>query len=101
MAEPKYKRYFNQMFEQHRDEFMNFMLLNQAYEQDKRSLKARFDEEGEKIQKVVHEWEDRLCGHMEKGQNSSYSSKLGEKFQEEVVKYFPYYHEIGVNIRFQ
>lgn len=88
------------MFEQNREQFMHFMLLNNAYGQDKRSLKQQFDEEGIKIQKIVQEWEDKLCKQMEKGENGAYSAKLGEKFQQEVQKYFPFYHEVGVKIRF-
>jgi len=98
MAEAKYKKYFNEMFEQHREQFMHFMLLNNAYGQDKMGLKQQFDEEGQKIKEIVHDWEDRLCRKIEVGDNSAYSSKLGEKFQEEVQKYFPYFHEIGVRI---
>jgi len=101
MANAKFKQYFNEMFEENRDQFMNFMVLNNAYEQDKRGLKSRFDEEGQQIKVIIHDWENRLCGTMERGQNSSYSAKLGEKFQAEVFKYFPYYHEIGMKISFQ
>lgn len=99
MAGAKYKTYFNDMFEQHRDAFMHFMLLNNAYSQDKKGLKKQFDEEGRKIKAIVEEWENRLCKQVENGQNSSYSAKLGEKFQEEVTKYFPHYHDIGVEIK--
>lgn len=100
MASPKFKKYFDEMFEAHREEFMKFMVLNQCYKEDKREFKHRFDEEGAKIQRIVTEWEDKLCGTMEKGKNSTYSAKLGEKFRDEVVKYFPYFNEIGVTIRF-
>ena len=100
MAVPKFKAYFNEMFEAHRKEFMEFMVLNQCYRDDKREFKSRFDEEGKKVQAIVKEWEDKLCGTMERGKNSTYSAKLGEKFQSEVVKYFPAYNEIGVKISF-
>lgn len=100
MAEAKYKKYFNDMFEQNREQFMHFMLLNNAYGQDKKEFKRQFDEEGLKVKDVVLDWEDRLCRKMEGGDNSSYSAKLAEKFQTEVVKYFPYFHEIGVSIRY-
>lgn len=98
MGSPKFRSYFNEMFEQNRDQFMHFMLLNNAYAQDKQGLKQQFDEEGSKIKLIIHDWEDRLCKKMEGGEHSTYSSKLGEKFQSEVLKYFPYYHEIGVRI---
>ena len=97
MAAPKYKRYFEQMFEENRELFMQFMLLNQAYGQDKQSVRPKFNAEGEKIKAIVHDWENRLCGQMENGQNGSYSAKLGEKFQSEVTKYFPYFHDIGLS----
>jgi hypothetical protein len=87
------------MFEQHREQFMHFMLLNNAYADDKMAFKQQFDEEGRKIKEIVLDWEDRLCRKMEGGDNSSYSAKLGDKFQEEVTKYFPFYHEIGVAVR--
>lgn len=96
MASAKFKQYFDQMFEENRELFMQFMLLNQAYSRDKRGLKSQFNEEGEKIRTIIHEWENKLCGKMENGQNSTYSAKLGEKFQAEVTKYFPFYHEIGL-----
>jgi uncharacterized protein with von Willebrand factor type A (vWA) domain len=96
----KYKKYFDQMFEQNRDEFMQFMILNDQYSQDKRLMKGEFDEKGANIVKIVKEWEDKLCKTMEKGENGAYSAKLGEKFQSEVGKYFPYFHEVGVKISF-
>lgn len=99
MAASKYKKYFNEMFEQHREQFMHFMLLNNAYGQDKMEFKQQFNDEGIKVKEIVLDWEDRLCRKMEGGDNSTYSAKLGEKFQQEVLKYFPYFHEIGVNIR--
>lgn len=97
----KYKTYFNQMFEANREDFMRFMLLNNMYAQDKKGMKQQFDEEGAHIKRIVHEWEDKLCKQMESGQNGSYSAKLGEKFLQEVVKYIPHYHDIGVKIAFE
>ncbi len=96
----KFKEYFNQMFEQNREEFMQFMILNDQYSKDKKLMKGELDEKGEKVVQIVKEWEDKLCKTMEKGENGAYSSKLGEKFQAEVGKYFPYIHEVGVKIQF-
>ncbi len=88
------------MFEAHREEFMKFMLLNNAYGQEKRAFKEQFDTEGVRIQQIILDWEDKLCRQMEGGKHGQFSSKLGEKFQEEVLKYFPYYHEIGMKMTF-
>ena len=95
-SSPKYKKYFEQMFEENKELFMNFMILNQDYGRNKKRLKYEFDEHGSKIKGIVNQWENRLCGAMEKGQNSAFSSKLGEKFIDEVTRYFPYWHEIGL-----
>jgi hypothetical protein len=96
----KFKQYFDQMFEQNREEFMQFMILNEQYRSDKRLMKSEFDKKGENVVKIVKEWEDKLCKTMERGENGAYSAKLGEKFQSEVGKYFPFIHEVGVNIQF-
>lgn len=96
----KYKKYFDEMFEQNREDFLQFMILNDQYGQDKRLMKGEFDKKGKEIVKIVKEWEDKLCSTMEKGKNGAYSAKLGEKFQSELGKYFPYYHEVGVTIQF-
>jgi hypothetical protein len=100
MATAKYKKYVEQMFEENRIQFMEFMVLNTAYGENKREFQERFHEEGLKVQAIVRDWEDRLCGVMESGDNGVYSAKLGEKFQLEVCKYFPYYNEIGMKISF-
>ncbi|MDF2379430.1 MAG: hypothetical protein P1V18_04385 [Candidatus Gracilibacteria bacterium] len=100
MSSAKYKKYFDQMFEAHRDDFMRFMLVDNMYAQDKRGMKAQFDEEGAQIKQIVHNWEDKLCKQMESGKNGVFSSKLGEKFHLEVTKYLPHFHEIGMKITF-
>ncbi len=99
MSDPKYKRYVTEMFERNREKMMKFMLLNQDYGRDKKGLKEQFDQEGKEIQEIVEEWMGRLCKQMEKGKNGSYSGKLADKFLQEVVKYFPYYHEIGIRFK--
>ncbi len=75
------------------------MLVNQDYRKDKRKHKGLLDQEGQEIQEIVEDWLGKLCHQMEKGQNGAYSNKLSDKFMGEVTKYFPYYHDIGVNQR--
>lgn len=99
MSDPKYKRYITEMFKQNKEKMMRFILLNQDYGRNKKSLKCQFDQEGKEIQEIIEEWTNRLCKQMEKGQNGSYSGKLADKFLQEVVKYFPYYHEIGIQFK--
>ena len=98
MATPKYKEYFNNMFEQHRELFTQFMLTNQDYMADRQAHSEAFNQQGKQVKAIVTEWEARLCGRMERGKNSTYSANLSEKFWDEVRKYFPCIDEVGIKI---
>ena len=47
---------------------------------------------------IIHEYEDRLCGHMENTKNATYSASLAEKFRGEIKRYLPKLDMIGVTI---
>lgn len=87
------------MFEQHKEAMMKFMILNQEYKNDKLKYREQFHCEGEKIKEIIEQYIDKLCKQMEGGKYGTYSNKLADKFIEEVTKYFPMYHEIGVNVK--
>ncbi len=98
MAKAKFKQYFEEMFAANQEKMLKFMLLNQDYRQNKVKKHEEFNQQGTEIKEIVEEYLDKLCHKMEKGQYSSYSNKLADKFLEEVTRYFPYYHEIGIKI---
>ena len=99
MPNPKFKKYFDEMFKENQEKMMKFMILNQDYRSNKVKFSEDFNQQGQEIKNIVEDSLDRLCKQMEKGQYANYSNKLADKFLEEVTKYFPYYHEIGVNVR--
>ena len=101
MAVAKYRKYFNEMFDAHREEFLLFKLLCDDYVKNRAEHKAEFDRQGKVIQEYVKDCEKRLCGHMEKGKNAVFSSKLADKFWEEVRAYFPPIDEVGVTMIFK
>ena len=96
---PKFRDYFNQMFKQNQELFFRFKLLNDDYGKDRQKYKAEFDEVGKQVVIIIKDWEKRLCGHMEKGENAAFSAKLADKFWEEVRTYFPYVDLVGVQIK--
>ena len=95
MPAPKFRKYFNEMFEQHREQFLIFKLIHDDFVKDRKKHKTQFDQEGKKILKIIEEWEGRLCQHMEKGQNASFSTKLWA----EIRKYYPYIDFVGVKFK--
>lgn len=99
MASPKFKKYFNEMFEKNRDQFLQFKLTHDDYVKDRKKYKEEFDKQGKEVLKVIEEWEKRLCGHMEKGNNSVFSAKLADKFWDEIKKYYPFIDFVGVKVK--
>lgn len=96
MAAPKFKKYFNDMFKQNRELFLKFKLTHDDYVKDKKKFKDQFDQEGKQVLVIIEEWEKRLCGHMEKGNNGVFSAKLADKYWNEIRKYYPYIDFVGV-----
>jgi len=93
---PKFKQYFYEMFESNRELFLRFKLLNDDFAKDRKKYQAEFNEVGLQVMGIVRDWEDRLCGHMEKGNKAVFSSKLNDKFWAEIRAYFPYVDWVGV-----
>lgn len=98
MATPKYKDYFNQMFDLHREQFTQFMLLCNDYMSDRAKYSEEFNKQGLVVKAIMTEWETKLCGRMERGKNSSYSANLSDKFWDESRKYFPCIDEVGIKV---
>ena len=99
MAKPKFREYFNKMFEENKELFMQFKIIHDDYVKDRDAHRDEFNKEGKKVMKVIEEWESKLCGHMEKGNNSSFSGKLADKFWAEIRKYYPFIDFVGVKVK--
>ena len=84
----KYKEYYDRMVSENKETFDAFARLHADYGMDNDKFQEEFNREGEKIQKLVHLWEDKLCSHSEKSGYGSYSGGLAEKFQAEVRAHF-------------
>jgi len=92
----KYKEYYDKMVNENKNAFDKFAKIHVDYGMDEDANQEEFNAEGEKILKIIHEWEDRLCKQSEKAGFGSYTSGLSEKFQAEVKSHFPLIDHIGI-----
>lgn len=92
----KFKEYYKRMVEENKEMFDNFAQLHMDYSMDEDKYQDKFNTEGEKILKVIHEWENKLCSQSEKAGYSNYTGGLAEKFQIEVRSHFPLIDHIGI-----
>ena len=95
----KYKEYFDRMVSENKEAFKKFTDAHFEYSTDEEKYQEKFNSEGEKILKIIHEWEDRLCKNSESAGFSNYTGNLAEKFQEEVRKHFPLIDHIGIIVK--
>jgi hypothetical protein len=84
------------MVSENKDAFDRFTDSHFQYSTNEEKYQEDFNSEGEKILKIIHEWEDKLCSQSEKAGFGSYTGNLAEKFQAEVRSHFPLIDNIGI-----
>jgi len=94
----KYKQTFDEMIKKNRELFIRFKITHDMYVTDKKTWAKQFNEEGQKVLGIIHEYENILCGHSEQGQYSKFSANLAEKFWAEVRKNYPRIDFVGVKV---
>jgi hypothetical protein len=87
------------MVADNKEAFENFTNAHFEYSTNEDKYQEKFNKEGEKILKIIHEWEDRLCSQSEKAGFGNYTGNLAEKFQDEVRKHFPLIDHIGIIVK--
>jgi len=92
----KYKEYFDKMVSENKGAFDDFTRAHFEYSIDQDKYQEKFNKEGEKINIIIHEYEDRLCKHSEGAGFGKYTSNLAEKFQDEVRSHFPLIDHVGI-----
>lgn len=92
----KFKEYFDRMIAENKEAFDKFTQVHFEYSTNEDKYQERFNSEGEKIQKIIHEWEDKLCSQSEKAGYANYTGNLAEKFQNEVRSHFPLIDHVGI-----
>lgn len=84
------------MVSENKDAFDVFTKAHFEYSTNEDKYQEEFNKEGEKILKIIHEWEDKLCKQSEKAGFGNYTVNLAEKFQDEVRSHFPLIDHIGI-----
>ena len=84
------------MVSENKKAFDEFKTLHANYGIDEEKYQAEFNKKGQKILRIVHEWENKLCSQSEKAGFESYTGNLAEKFQAEVRSHFPLIDHVGI-----
>jgi ribosomal protein S17E len=95
----KYKQYVQKMLDENKLIFDEFQKLHDKYELNPDALQDEFNEKGEKILEIVHEYESRLCRNTERGMYNKFSTGLAEKFQNELKRRFPMIDHVGLIVK--
>ena len=95
---PKYRECFREMISLHEDKFASFKELHDKYDLDQKKWQQDFNEQGKEVVEIIREWEQKLCGKMERGDKAVYSARLAEKFWGEVKAFFPMIDYVVVTI---
>ncbi|KKU25235.1 MAG: hypothetical protein UX88_C0005G0029 [Candidatus Woesebacteria bacterium GW2011_GWC2_47_16] len=94
----KYKEYVERMLQTEEALFQEFKEIHAKYSSDQDKFQEEFNLVGEKVLRVVREWENKLCRQSEKAGFGNYTAGLAEKFQAEVKKFFPLIDHVGIII---
>lgn len=95
----KYKAYYDKMVSENKEVFDKFTKSHFEYSIDQNKNQEEFNEIGEKVLSIIHEWEDRLCKQSENAGFGSYTTNLAEKFQAEIRSHFPLIDHIGIVVK--
>ncbi|MDD3647450.1 MAG: hypothetical protein PHS44_03035 [Candidatus Dojkabacteria bacterium] len=98
MAKAKYKRIFEEIWDSNKELFQEFFMLNNDYADpaNRTKLENKFQEIGGKVKNLLVDGENELCRAMENTDNRVYSSKVADKYWDEVRKYFKFIDLVGV-----
>ena len=92
----KYKEYYDMMVAQNKELFDEFKNIHDRYGMERDSLQEEFNRVGAKVQNVIRQWEDKLCGHSEGSGYASFTGGLAQKFQDEIRIHFPFIDSVGI-----
>ena len=96
MPRALYQQYYDQMLDENRELFAQFRMVHDAFVVNSKANKARFNELGKVVLRVIQKMESRLCSRSEGGGYARYSGKLAERFRARVMKDFPKVFMVGV-----
>lgn len=94
----KYQQVIRALYQEHDQELTKFQVIHDKYMNDQKKWQDEFNRQGLQIMDILHGYEKQLCGKSERSGMGMYSSRLAEKFWEEVKKKLPMIDFVGVKI---
>lgn len=92
----KYQQYYQKMWDENKEVLSGFIEIHDKFKSDRKKYSKEFNEKGKAVREIMESWDQRLCKQMEKGNNGVFSSKVSEKFWNEVKKDYPLIEFVGV-----
>ncbi len=92
----KYQQYYQNMWDANKEILASFLDIHDKFKSDRKKYSKEFNDKGKRVREIMEEWDQRLCKQMEKGSNGVFSSKVSEKFWNEVKKDYPLIEFVGV-----
>ena len=77
----KYKQYFDDMMEAHKELFDTFSDIHDKYVQDPKKFQEEFNDKGEDVLSIIRRYENMLCNTSEGSKYGKFSSNLSEKLK--------------------
>ncbi len=94
----KHQQYFQDMLETHQKLFDEFKKIHDEYALDPKKWQKEFNEMGQDVLTIIRKYENMLCGKSESGKYGKFSSKLSDKFWEQIRAYFPKIDFVGTRV---
>lgn len=99
MARSKYEVYFQEMLEQNRELFEEFIEIHNKYAENPKEWQEKFNEVGSPVLDVIRKYENRLCAKSGNTGYGKFTTTLADKFQAIVKQYFPKISQVGIIIQ--
>lgn len=94
----KFKQIYDEMVNSNTDAFDSFSWVHENYLNDPEKWQRTFNIEGERILEIIRKYEDILCKKSEGSGYGKFTTKLSEKFWEEIRSHFPKINHIGIQV---
>jgi hypothetical protein len=93
-----YKKLITEMYEAHDAEMKSFDAVHANYLTNQKKYQDAYNQAGVAIMEIMHGYEKQLCGKSERSGMGVYSSKLADKFWQEIKKRYPLIEFVGVKL---
>jgi hypothetical protein len=92
----KFQQVFQLMINQNKETFDEFHKIHDLYSKDPAKYQEEFNKIGGDVQDLIRRYENILCSQSENTGYGKFSTKLSDKFHEEVKSVFPKIDCIGL-----